>query len=184
MCCTKIFFRQKLLQITICNFWCKNFFDRPTGLASALIAQFVFFCVKCFKSALYKNFFQTKVVTHQKSQLLSYVTFFDILRHFGVIAASQICSVSVSRKYCAVLGNRFLIFSTIQSIEKALHWFKKMTSRFWWISTFWGLLSPKKSFLACRLCVCLCLCVCLSVDNTAQKIIELAQPNLVWDIIW
>ena len=106
-------------------------------------------------------FFQTKVVTHQKPQLLSYVTFFDILRHFGVIAGSQICSVSVSRKYCGVLGNRFFAFSTIQSREKALYWSKKTTSRFWWISTFWGLLSPKKSFLACHLCVCVF--VCLSV---------------------
>ena len=39
---TKMFSRQKLLQITIHNFWCKKFFNRPTGLASALIAQFVF----------------------------------------------------------------------------------------------------------------------------------------------
>ena len=38
MHCTKIFFRQKLLQITICNFWCKDFFDRPTGVASVLMA--------------------------------------------------------------------------------------------------------------------------------------------------
>ena len=37
MHCTKIFFRQKLLQITICNFWCKDFFDRPTGVASVLM---------------------------------------------------------------------------------------------------------------------------------------------------
>ena len=37
MHCTKIFFRQKLLQTTICNFWCKDFFDRPTGVASVLM---------------------------------------------------------------------------------------------------------------------------------------------------
>ena len=42
MRCTNIFFRQKLLQITMHNFWCKIFFDHPTGLASALIAQFIF----------------------------------------------------------------------------------------------------------------------------------------------
>ena len=91
--CTNIFFRQKLLQITISNFWCKTFFDRPTGVASALIAQFVFFGEKCLKNALYKIFFQTKVVANQNSQLLCPVTFFDILHHHGVIAASQICSV-------------------------------------------------------------------------------------------
>ena len=37
MHCTKIFLRQKLLQITICNFWCKDVFDRPTGVASVLM---------------------------------------------------------------------------------------------------------------------------------------------------
>ena len=52
-----------------------------------------------------KFFFQTEVVTNQNLQLLCYVIFFDILHHYGVIAASQICSVS--RKYCAVLRNRF-----------------------------------------------------------------------------
>ena len=36
--CTKIFLRQKLLQITICNFLCKDFFDRRKGVASVLMA--------------------------------------------------------------------------------------------------------------------------------------------------
>ena len=36
--CTKIFLRQKLLQITIRNFWCKIFFDRSKGVASVLMA--------------------------------------------------------------------------------------------------------------------------------------------------
>ena len=54
---------------------------------------------------LYINSFQINVVTNQKTQRLCYATFFTILSHFGVIAASQICSVS--RKYCAVLQNRF-----------------------------------------------------------------------------
>ena len=40
--CTKIFFGQKLLQITIHSFSCKNFFDRPTGVTSTLKGQFVF----------------------------------------------------------------------------------------------------------------------------------------------
>ena len=52
-----------------------------------------------------KLFYQTKVVKSQIFQLLCYVIFFDILHHYGVIVASQICSVS--RKYCAVLRNRF-----------------------------------------------------------------------------
>ena len=65
---------------------------------------------------------------------------------------------------------------------KVLHLPKKSTSRFWWMFTFWGPLSPKKLFLVCRLCVCLS--VCLSVATITQKIIELAQPNLACDLIW
>ena len=57
-----------------------------------------------------KFYFQPEVVRNQNLQLLCYVIFFDILHHYGVIAASQICSVS--RKYCAVLRNRFFIFSS------------------------------------------------------------------------
>ena len=56
-----------------------------------------------------KFYFQPEVVRNQNLQLLCYVIFFDILHHYGVIAASQICSVS--RKYCAVLWNRFFFFS-------------------------------------------------------------------------
>ena len=87
MRCTKIIFRQKLLQITIRNVWCKKFFDRPTDLASALIAQFSILANSALKMRCTKLFSQTKVVTNQKLQLLCYVTFFDILRRFGVIAA-------------------------------------------------------------------------------------------------
>ena len=92
MHCTKFFFRQKLLQITIRNFWCKNFFDPPMGVAPALIAQFGFLVKSALKIRCTNLFCQTKVVTNQNPQLLCYVTFFDILYHFGVIAASQICS--------------------------------------------------------------------------------------------
>ena len=40
-----------------------------------------------------KFYFQPEVVRNQNLQLLCYVIFFDILHHYGVIAASQICSV-------------------------------------------------------------------------------------------
>ena len=53
-------------------------------------------------------FYQREVVNNKNLQLLCYVIFFDILHHYGVIVASQICSVS--RKYCAVLRNRFFFF--------------------------------------------------------------------------
>ena len=115
-CTKKKNFRQKLLQITMRNFWYKNIFDRRTGVASALLAQFVFFLVKsALKMSCTKFSYQIKVVTNQYPQLLCYVTFFDILHNYGVIAASQICSVL--RKYCAVLRNRFFTFSAIQSRE-------------------------------------------------------------------
>ena len=107
MHCTKKIFRQELLQITIRNFWCKNVFDRPTGVVSALIAQFVFLVKSALKVRCTKYSYQTKVITNQYLQLLCDVTFFDILFHYGVIAASLICSAS--RKYCAILRNRFLL---------------------------------------------------------------------------
>ena len=93
-----LFFRQELLQIKICNFWCKNFFDCPTGLASALIAQFSFLA----KSAL-------KIVANQ-SRNFYVITFFNILCHFVVIAAFQICSVSVSRKFLCRLTEQIFYF--------------------------------------------------------------------------
>ena len=107
MHCTKMFSGQKLLQITIRNFSCKNVFDRPTGVASALKAQFVFLVKSVLKMHCTKFFNTQKVVTNQNLQLLGYMTFFYIFHHYGVIAAFQICSVS--RKYCAVLRNRFLL---------------------------------------------------------------------------
>ena len=78
---------------------------RPTGVASALKAQFGFLVKSALKVRCTKFSYRTKVVTNQYPQLLCNGTFFDILHHYGVIAASQICSVS--RKYCAVLRNRF-----------------------------------------------------------------------------
>ena len=129
MHCTKKVFRKKLLQIAIHNFWCKNIFDRPTGVASALLVQFGFLVKSALKMHCTKFFLQIKVVTNQYPKLLCYVTFFDIFHHYGVIAASQICSVS--RKYCAVLRNRFLLSRLYKvAIEKVLHLPKKSTSRF------------------------------------------------------
>ena len=134
MRCTTFFSRQKLLQITIRNVWFKTFFDRPKGLASALMAQFVFFVEKYLKNAFYKNCFQTKVVTKQNLQFLYYVTFFDILHHFGDIATYLTHRESIVPSY----GTDFYF------LDKVLRWSKKTKSRFWQIFTFWVLLSPKK----------------------------------------
>ena len=92
MHCTKTFFRQKLLQITIWNFWSKNVFDHQTGVACALIAQFVFLTKSALKMCCTNFFGQTRVVTNQNPHLLCDVTYFDILHHYGVIAASPLCS--------------------------------------------------------------------------------------------
>ena len=189
----KHFFRQKLLQITIRNFWCKNVFDRPTGVASALKAQFGFLV----KSALKMRC--TKFLTRQKLLQINirnfcYVTFFDILHHYGVIAGSQICSVS--RKYCAVLRNRFFTFSTIRSIKYCIgpkNWSRDFdeSPRF---EACW--FQKKLIFVMSSVCLSVsqlvgrsvgrsvCLSVCLSVDTITQKVIELAQPSLVCDLIW
>ena len=62
MHCTKMFFGQKLLQITIRNFSCKNVFDRPTGVASALRAQFVFLVKSALKMRCTKSFNTQKLL--------------------------------------------------------------------------------------------------------------------------
>ena len=53
--------------------------NRPTGVASALIAQivflFLFFGEKCLKNSLYKISFQIKVVTNRNTQLLVKIIF-------------------------------------------------------------------------------------------------------------
>ena len=107
--CTHIFLRQKLLQITIRNFWCKDFFRSPKGCGLCPDGIIRFFGKKCLKNALYKIFFyQTEVVRNQNLQLLCYVIFFDILHHYGVIVASQICSVE--KVLCRLTEQIFFFF--------------------------------------------------------------------------
>ena len=67
--------------------------NRPKGVTSALRGQFGFWAKSALKRHCTKCFFQTEVVKNQNLQLLCYVIFFDIVHHYGVIAASQICSV-------------------------------------------------------------------------------------------
>ena len=106
--CTKMFFQTKVVINHNTQHLVQKHFDCPTGVTSALLAQFVFLVKSALKVGCTKFSYQTKVVTNQYPQLLCYVTFFDILHHYGVIAASQICSVP--RKYCAVLRNRFFFY--------------------------------------------------------------------------
>ena len=65
----------------------QNIFWSPRGFGLCPYGKIRFFGKKYLKNAFYRNCFQTKVVTNQDSQLLYYVTFFNILRHFGDIAA-------------------------------------------------------------------------------------------------
>ena len=58
----KIFLRQKLLQITIRNYWCKNLFDRPTGLASPDFTIQFFFQKSALKMCCTKFFFKQKLL--------------------------------------------------------------------------------------------------------------------------
>ena len=68
----KKFFRQKLLQITIHNFWYKIFFDHTTGLASALIAQFSFLAKSVLKMHC------TKIIFRQKFLQIKSLNFYVI----------------------------------------------------------------------------------------------------------
>ena len=76
------------------------------GVASALIAQVGFLTKSALKIHFTKFFYRKKVVTNQKPQLLCYVTFFDSLRHFGVIAASQIVYVVCVEKRDGTIKRR------------------------------------------------------------------------------
>ena len=80
MHCTKMFFRQKLLQITIRNFWCKNIFDRPTGVASALLAQFGFLVKSALKMSC------TKFPSQIKGCYKSISATFILCNIFGYLA--------------------------------------------------------------------------------------------------
>ena len=105
-------------------------------------------------------FYQTKVVTNHNLQLLCYVTFFDILHHYGVIAASLICSVS--RKYCAVLQNRFLLSRLYEVWRKYCICPKNRLPDFDECSRFEGHW-VQKSYFWNVVCVSVCLSVGLSV---------------------
>ena len=73
----------------------------------------------------------------------------------------------------------FFIFSYLY-LEKISFWRKFSKLRFWWIYTFWGLLSPKTTFLAFSMCVSVSLC--LSVISITQKQIKAETSNLVFNI--
>ena len=65
-----------------------------------------------------KKNFQTEVVKNQILQLLCYVIFFDILHHYGVIAASVICSVE--KVLCRFAEQIFFSLpSLLQDIEES-----------------------------------------------------------------
>ena len=161
------------------------FLITPTGVASALMAQFSFLAKSALKMRCTKFFLPDKSCYKLKSATFMYVLSFDILHHYRVTVASQICSVS--RKYCAVLRNRFFTFSiSIALVQKIdleilmnLHVLRHADSK--------KLIFGMSSVCLC-VCVCVCLSVCLSVGvsvcghHNSQKI-ELAQPNLVCDLI-
>ena len=85
-----------------------------------------------YKCVVQNFFIKQKLLKNQILQLLCYVIFFDrpILHHYGVIVASQICSVS--RKYCAVLRNRFLfLLYSFFNCPWAICTLLKMFPHFW-----------------------------------------------------
>ena len=85
----------------------------------------------------------------------------------------------------------FFTFSAIRSIEKYCICPKNRLPDFDECSRFEGHRVQKSYFwhvVCVSVCLSVCLsvsvCVCLSVATITQKIIELAQPNLVCDLIW
>ena len=106
-----------------------------------------------------KFYSQPEVVRNQNLQLLCYVIFFDILDHYGVIAASQICSVS--RKYCAVLRNRFLL-SRLYEYRESIAFAQKIDFQILMNVHVLRPTESKKVIFVC-LSVCVCVCVCVSV---------------------
>ena len=70
-----------------------------------------------------KWFYQTEVVKNQNLQLLCYVIFFDILHHYGVIVASQICSVE--KVLCRLTEQIFIfvIIFTPFSVERYIKFY-------------------------------------------------------------
>ena len=80
------------------------------GLASALTAKFGFLMKSALKMRCTKFFLQKIIVANEKPQLLCYVTFFNIFRHFGAITASQIvCVVCVEKVLCHLTEQTFLL---------------------------------------------------------------------------
>ena len=68
---------------------------------------------------LFKFFSQTEVVKNQNLQLLCFVIFFDILYHYGVIAASQTCSVE--KVLCRLTEQIFFLSFVFIFLFNAVH---------------------------------------------------------------
>ena len=105
MHCTKIVSQTKVVTNHNTQLLSQKRFWSPNGCGLCPDSTIRFFGEKCLKSALYKIFLPDKSCYKSISATFMLCNIFDILHHYGVIAASQICSVS--RKYCAVLRNRF-----------------------------------------------------------------------------
>ena len=155
-------------------------------MASALIAQFGFLVKSALKVRCTKFSYQTKVVTNQYPQLLCYVTFFDILHHYGVIAASQICSAS--RKYCAVLRNRFLKIILYFLLLIKLYLITKVRPQIFtnyyllWSSIYLASHQDLSSFsflFSCCLLTAQFYLDCLSLKQISQKIKQNFNSNTV-----
>ena len=91
--CKKFFYKTKVVTNHNTQLLVQRLFRSPKGCGLCPDGIIRFFGKKYLKNALYKFFVQTKIVKNQNLQLLCYVIFFDILHYYGVIAASQICSV-------------------------------------------------------------------------------------------
>ena len=88
----------------------QKLFLLPHGCGLCPDSTIRFFCEKCLKNALYKIFLPGKSCYKSKFATFILCNFFDILHHYGVIAASQICRlVCVEKVLCRLTEQIFSI---------------------------------------------------------------------------
>ena len=175
MHCTKMFFRQKLLQITICNFWCKKLFGSPHGCGLCPEGTICFFGEKCLKNALYKIFYHTKVVTKSK-----FTTFrlFNIFRYLAPLwSYKRLLRYVVCRESIVLSYTTDFYFLGYTKYRESIAFAQKIDFQILMNVHVLRATESKKVIFGMS-------SVCLSVATITQKIIELAQPNLVCDLIW
>ena len=107
---------------------------------------------------MYKNFLQKKVLATEKPQLLCYATFFDSLRCFGVIAASQIVYVVCAENIVPSYGTDFYFLGYTKYRESIAFPQKIDFQILMNLHILRASESKKVIFGMSSVCVCVCVC--------------------------